>query len=57
MDWIVEEEKGEIKMLVSYTFEIEEKTKDKIEKFAKDESRSLAAQIRIALDNYAENLK
>lgn len=44
-------------MLVSYTFEIEEKTKDKIEKLAKEESRSLASQIRIALDEYADKIK
>ena len=44
-------------MLVSYTFEIDDKTKEKIEKHAKDESRSLAAQIRIALDEYADNIK
>lgn len=41
-------------MLVSYTFEIDDKTKDKIEKLAKDEGRSLASQIRIALDQYVE---
>lgn len=44
-------------MLVSYTFEIEDKTKDKIEKIAKEEGRSLASQMRIALDEYAEKLK
>ncbi len=44
-------------MLISYTFEIEEKVKDKIEKHAKDEGRSLASQVRIALEEYSEKLK
>ena len=44
-------------MLVSYTFEVDEKTKDKIEKFAKEEKRSLASQMRIALDEYADKIK
>jgi len=44
-------------MFVSYTFEIEEKTKDKIEKLAKEEGRSIASQMRIVLDEYVEKLK
>lgn len=44
-------------MLVSYTFDVDEKVKDKIEKIAKDQKRSLAAQIRIALDEYLNNEK
>lgn len=43
-------------MLVSYTFELDEKTKDKIEKLAKEEGRSLASQMRILLDEAAEKL-
>lgn len=43
-------------MLVSYTFEIDDKVKDKIEKVARDEGRSLASQIRIALEEYTEKI-
>lgn len=39
-------------MLVSYTFEIEDKIKDKLEKIASEERRSLASQVRIALEEY-----
>lgn len=44
-------------MFVSYTFEIEEKTKDKIERIAKQEGRSIASQMRIVLDEYVEKAK
>lgn len=43
--------------LVSYTFEIEESVKEKIEQIAKAEKRSLASQMRIALEKYVENAK
>ena len=43
-------------MLVSFTFELEDKTKDKLEKIASEEYRSLAAQIRLALDEYVEQV-
>ena len=41
-------------MLVSYTFEIDDKCKDKIEKEAKESGRSLASQMRIILEEYLE---
>ena len=44
-------------MFVSYTFEIEEKIKDKLEKIAVDEKRSLASQMRIAIEEYVEKKK
>ena len=44
-------------MLVAYTFEIDERVKDKMEKIANDEKRSLASQMRIAIEEYVENHK
>jgi predicted transcriptional regulator len=44
-------------MLVSFTFEIESKIKDKIEEIATKEDRSMAAQLRVILDDYFENKK
>ena len=43
-------------MLVAYTFEIEEKTKEKIERLAKDEGRSIASQVRIILDEFVKSI-
>ncbi len=39
-------------MLVPFTFEIESKVKDKIEELAITEDRSMAAQLRVILDEY-----
>lgn len=44
-------------MLVSYTFEIEDKVKDKIERLADEAHRSLAGQIRLILEEYLEKQK
>lgn len=44
-------------MLVSYTFEIDNKIKDKIEEIAVEEHRTIAAQIRLILENYLEEKK
>lgn len=44
-------------MLLSYTFEIEEETKNKLEKLAEEEHRSLAGQIRVILETYLEMKK
>ena len=41
-------------MLVSCTFDIEDKTKDKLEKMAEENYRSLAAQIRMILEEHLE---
>lgn len=43
-------------MLVSYTFEVEDKVKDRIQEIADLEHRSLASQMRIALEKYIESL-
>ena len=39
-------------MLVSFTFELDSKIKDKIEEIAVSEDRSIAAQLRVILDDY-----
>lgn len=44
-------------MLESCTFDIDDKVKDKIEKIAKDNYRSLSAQIRMILEEYVEDNK
>lgn len=44
-------------MLVSYTFEIEDKVKDKLERIATDEHRTLASQIRMVLEEWLEKQK
>ena len=44
-------------MLVSFTFEIDNKIKDKIEVIADAEDRSIAAQLRVILDEYFEKKK
>ena len=44
-------------MLVSYTFEIEDKMKDKIERIADESHRSLAGQMRLILEEYLEKQK
>jgi len=44
-------------MLVSYTFEIEDKVKDKIERIADEEHRTLAGQIRLVLEEFLEKRK
>lgn len=44
-------------MYVSYTFEIDEKIKDKLEKIANEEHRTLASQIRLVLERYLEDKK
>ena len=49
--------KGERKMLVSFTFEIEDKVKDKLERIAKDEHRTLAAQLRLITEEWLEKGK
>lgn len=41
-------------MLVSCTFDIEEKTKLKIEKLAEENYRSLSAQLRMIVEEYLE---
>ena len=41
-------------MLVSFTFEIDDKIKDKIEAMAKPQERSIAGQLRLILDEYFE---
>lgn len=43
-------------MLVSYTFQIDDFIKDRIEEIAKLENRSLAAQMRIVTTQYVEKL-
>ena len=44
-------------MLVSYTLDIDDKIKDKIERIAVDEHRTLAGQIRLILEEYLEKQK
>ena len=44
-------------MLVSFTFEIDNKIKDKIEELSIAEDRSIAAQLRVILDEYFEKKK
>ena len=39
---------------MSYTFEIEDRVKEKLEKIAGDEHRTLASQIRLALEEYLD---
>lgn len=41
-------------MLVSCTFDIEEKTKKQIEKIAEENYRSLSAQLRMMLEEYLD---
>ena len=41
-------------MLVSYTFDIDDKIKDKLERMASEGHRTLAAQIRMALEEYID---
>ena len=44
-------------MLVSFTFDVDSKIKDKIEELAVKEDRSLSAQLRVILDEYFEKRK
>ncbi len=44
-------------MLVSYTFEIDDKLKSKLEKIAEDEHRTLAGQIRAIFEEWLEERK
>jgi predicted transcriptional regulator len=44
-------------MFVSYTFEIDDKIKDKIERIADEAHRSLAGQVRQILEEYIERHK
>jgi predicted transcriptional regulator len=44
-------------MLNSYTFDIEDKMKDKLERLAVEGHRSLAAQVRMILEEYLEKQK
>lgn len=44
-------------MLVSYTFDIDDKVKDKLEKIANENYRTLAAQIRMTLEESLEKQK
>ena len=44
-------------MLVSYTFDIDDKVKDKLERVANDEHRTLASQIRMILEGWLEKQK
>ena len=41
-------------MLVSYTFDIDDKVKDKVERMAADGHRTLAGQIRMIIEEYLE---
>ena len=41
-------------MLVPYTFEIDERVKDKLEHLADEGHRTLASQIRMILEEYTE---
>jgi len=43
-------------MLVSYTFEIDDKIKERIEKIADKENRTLAGQIRTILEKYLQEI-
>ena len=42
---------------VSYTFQIDEVLKKRVEKIAEDENRTLAGQIRTILEEYLEKHK
>ena len=44
----------ELDMLVSYTFDIDDRIKDKLERQADNGHRTLAAQIRMILEEYIE---
>lgn len=44
-------------MLVSYTFDVDDKVKDKLERMAVDEHRTLAAQIRMILEDFLDKQK
>lgn len=44
-------------MLNSYSFDIEDKVKDKLERMAEEGHRTLAAQIRMVLEEYLEKQK
>lgn len=44
-------------MLNSYTFDIDDKIKDKLERMAIEEHRTLAAQIRMVLEEFLEKNK
>ena len=44
-------------MFVSFTFDVDNKIKDKLEELALKEDRSLSAQLRVILDEYFERKK
>ena len=44
-------------MLNSYSFDIDDKAKDKLERLAEEGHRTLAAQIRMVLEEYLEKNK
>ena len=44
-------------MNVTYSMELDDKMKDKLEKIANDQRRSLASQIRLILEEYLDGLK
>ena len=44
-------------MNVSYTLDIDDKIKDKLERIADSEHRTLAGQIRLILEEYLEKVK
>lgn len=47
-------EKESSAMTTTYTFEIDEKLKDRLEKMAEEGHRTLASQIRMILEEYTE---
>ncbi len=44
-------------MLVPTSFELEEKHKEKLERIASDEHRSLAGQLRLVIEEWLEEKK
>lgn len=57
LDGMLLKSRKEINMLVSYTFDIDNKIKDELERISVDEHRTLAAQLRMALEYYLEHRK
>jgi len=44
-------------MLVSFTFEIDDRVKDKLERIAKEEHRTMAAQLRMITEEWLDKQK
>ena len=42
--------------MIAYTFEMEDKVKQKLEKIAEESHRTLASQLRFILEEYLESL-